>query len=1230
MDDFLILLQAKLDEAKSKGNINSDIEKIQGQIDKLKLQAEIDLKSISNITKQLESVIGEKITIGLSANIDTGAINQIKKMSDSATNTVVQNEKKKQEAYKATSDAVVYHAGVISKLNKAETNGRFYGSNRGTGYFGTGHYFVDSATKHELDNNSSYSKLPYTSVDISKYDNLFKATTDGIASKLHSFLENLTKFTQGSDRFNIDELFSQFKDVFTDTTMDIKDFGGKMEQLKTFMSNSDLSDRRDSVSTQFMKSLGYGGVDTRGTKYADTRYGTVIYDLKEESVLQANITDELQKQGQMLEKINYEKGQVFDSSTDAKIREQIDAQQRAAEVQAEFHKIFDTTELDKTDSELSKVQNRLSEINTIISDCESSIESLEEDKRRFAKEMEDFDLFMSEDEIQEDIKNSRKNYQDRIEELSLERVELEKRIPILEETCDKEYKLANEAYRQAEQIVEQRRLESQQSSSTANEVIQNEEKKQQATQESIKLQSELASFNAKLKETGIATTNEDGVVDMKKSLEEVRSIYSDFGKVTIKNEMSDLVKGTEQFRVSIESSNGELKRTESFLMKLSEDGKSFVFADDMIRSSESTVRHLNEQQEATNKIILKDEKLANAMGDVHEKSDQIRQAEEKRQQLAQNKVINKALEDEYKQRQRLADQVNEIQLSMSGQGKVDYNWQVDEEIKKLRNLGFTEEEVAQKVKVLTNAHTELKQVINSNKFDSIESKNRAIIESDKERTLALNQVKNAYKELKTDASQYYNLNKQTRLSTNIQNWLSKNSRASKEAKDSLTAYYRELSNGRVSVDRLNYIEQELNYIDATQRSLGKLGKNLKDQFSQAAQSFSSWLSVTSGIMLLVNQLRKMPQEVIAVNSAMVELNKVSDASASDIKKYYAEAAKSAKDLGASINDLITATADWSRLGYNLPDSKKLAEIATLYKNVGDGIDINTATESLVSTLQGFKLEANDAMHIIDAFNEVGNNFAIGSDGIGEALRRSASSMYAAGNTLEETIGLVTAANTVVQDPDSIGTAYKTLSMRIRGAKTEMEELGLETDGMVESTATLREEIMALSGVDIMKDKDTFKSTYQILDELALKWQDLTDIQRASITELIAGKRQGNIISALMSNFDIARQATETAINSTGSALKEQEKYEQGIQYSLDRLEASFQSLSNTVLDSDLLKGIVDLGTKGVSSLEGIAKVLEYINSLFRLTDSSVGGTLGAASGLLMNKFGIGERTMFQW
>lgn len=70
-------------------------------------------------------------------------------------------------------------------------------------------------------------------------------------------------------------------------------------------------------------------------------------------------------------------------------------------------------------------------------------------------------------------------------------------------------------------------------------------------------------------------------------------------------------------------------------------------------------------------------------------------------------------------------------------------------------------------------------------------------------------------------------------------------------------------------------------------------------------------------------------------------------------------------------------------------------------------------------------------------------------------------------------------------------------MRIRAAETELEEAGLETDGMAESTAKLRQEIMALSGVDIMIDNDTFKSTYDILDELSNKWSELTDIQQAN-------------------------------------------------------------------------------------------------------------------------------------
>ena len=546
-------------------------------------------------------------------------------------------------------------------------------------------------------------------------------------------------------------------------------------------------------------------------------------------------------------------------------------------------------------------------------------------------------------------------------------------------------------------------------------------------------------------------------------------------------------------------------------------------------------------------------------------------------------------------------QIHEIQLSMdNGHGASEYQNRINAVTASLEKYGVETKEAQNITASLQTTFDSMKGISGQELVDQADKLEKEF----KSVKVSVEQAKLSYDKLMQPASK----EKISSTLLKVQKLLSNNTKVTEDVKNEWQSYVNRLSSGSdIAVKEINDINVRLKETESNMRSMGKLGLSWTDKLKQAWEKFGGWGFATGTMMTVFNQIRQIPKEVIKVNSAMVELNKVSDASASDIIKYFDEAARSAKRYGSSVSDLISATADWSRLGYSLPDSKKLAEVATLYKNVGDGIDITTANESLVSTLQGFKLNADEAIHIIDAFNEVGNNFAIGSDGIGEALKRSASSMYAAGNTLEETIGLVTAANAVVQDPESIGTAYKTISMRIRGAKTEMEELGLETDGMVESTATLQKEIMALSGVDIMKDENTFKSTYQILDELATKWQYLTDIQQASITELIAGKRQGNIVSALMSNFETARQATETAVNSTGSALKEQEAYEQGIQYSLDRLEASFQTFANHILDSDFLKGIVDFG-------DGVINVIDTV--INKLGSLGTIGFAGAGYGIL--------------
>ena len=121
---------------------------------------------------------------------------------------------------------------------------------------------------------------------------------------------------------------------------------------------------------------------------------------------------------------------------------------------------------------------------------------------------------------------------------------------------------------------------------------------------------------------------------------------------------------------------------------------------------------------------------------------------------------------------------------------------------------------------------------------------------------------------------------------------------------------------------------------------------------------------------ILYSFRQVAEVVIDLNTQMTELAKVSGLSIDRLEKRFSKWANTAKDLGATVSDTISATADWSRLGYSIDEAEKLAEVAILYKNVGDGIDIEAANESLVSTMQGFQLEANQAESVIDSFNEV--------------------------------------------------------------------------------------------------------------------------------------------------------------------------------------------------------------------------------------------------------------------
>jgi len=415
-------------------------------------------------------------------------------------------------------------------------------------------------------------------------------------------------------------------------------------------------------------------------------------------------------------------------------------------------------------------------------------------------------------------------------------------------------------------------------------------------------------------------------------------------------------------------------------------------------------------------------------------------------------------------------------------------------------------------------------------------------------------------------------------------------------------------------DEFQSIEKGFAGITIEARKANLEGKTFGDVVKSAYQKFGGWTIITRTLTFAIQKFKQMISVVTQLDTAMTELRKVTDLTDKAYDEFFDRATKRAKELGATIVDTISATADFARLGFTVAEAEKLADAAIIYKNVGDGIeDINAASSSIISTMKAFGIQATDSMSIVDKFNEVGNNFAISSKGIGDALQRSSAALAAAGNTLDESIALAVGMNSVIQDPDKVGTVLKTASMYLRAAKTEAEDAGESTEGMANSVSELRNELLTLTHgkVDIMLDDTTFKSTIQIYRELAAVWDDLADVDAANILELIGGKRNATANAALLSNFDDVEKALATSANSVGSAFAENEKYLESIQGKLSLLKSTAEDFSSSLIDSELVKFFVDFGTKAIEILD-------------RLVDSM--GSLGAAAAItavaLNRKFGI--------
>ena len=459
--------------------------------------------------------------------------------------------------------------------------------------------------------------------------------------------------------------------------------------------------------------------------------------------------------------------------------------------------------------------------------------------------------------------------------------------------------------------------------------------------------------------------------------------------------------------------------------------------------------------------------------------------------------------------------------------------------------------------------------------------------------------------------------------SNFESWANQNTAALRQYGDEIERV-RSLFNNIVSPADLDEATSAFKRLQAEVNRTGKVGKSFADIWKSRIQSLFVYLSSFVSFYDAIGVLRQGFDVIKDYDTALTEMQKVSDASYKSLKDFQEASFALGNTVGSTGKQIQNSTADFLRLGESFEEAKKSAIDANTLFKVSEFGTIEEATDAMISMSQAYKeLKKSE---INDILNNVGNNFSISTEGLATALQTSAAALKVAGNDINEAVALITAGNAIVQDPSQVGAGMRTISLRILGteqAKDELASLGEDVEDFVVQTASKIDETVKaytavasnqFKGVSLLDDNGNYRDTYEILQDIADVYQEILETDKKAGTnrgqaliELLAGKNRANIAASILSNPDLLRDVYETSLDSAGSAQAELDKYLASIEAHLEKVRNQWESIWITDKNREIINFFLD----------ATAAVLQFAEAVGLLPIASGAGGLA----LFVKNFG---------
>lgn len=408
----------------------------------------------------------------------------------------------------------------------------------------------------------------------------------------------------------------------------------------------------------------------------------------------------------------------------------------------------------------------------------------------------------------------------------------------------------------------------------------------------------------------------------------------------------------------------------------------------------------------------------------------------------------------------------------------------------------------------------------------------------------------------------------------------------------------DLKNKKKEVADLN---KEFSNLTNEVAAAGYKTKSLGQIFVDSFKSFSQYYFAGGALVKSIQTIDKLIDKVTELNKSFVNLKIATNGTDSEVASLMSTYNKMGKTLGATTVEVADSADQWLRQGYSIEDTNRLIEASMIQSKIGQ-LESADSTKYLTSALKGYKLEVEDAMSVVDKMSAVDLKSATSLGGLAEGMSEVANSARLAGISMDQLLGYEAVIGETTQDSmSSVGQSLKRIFARMGNVKA-----GKFVDEDGENLNDV-EKVLGKLGIKLRDSQNEFRNFGDVLYEVGGKWSTYSSVEQNAITTALAGTQQSEKLRVLFEGFGKALEYTQVAANSAGTAMEKFGAYQDGIEAKTKKLQASIESLAQTVLNSDL----ISTGIDGLNLLiNGLDTIIGKLGSLG--TVATIGsGILGA-------------------